>query len=309
MIGLGIVLCLLVILFAVGYNAFRYTFIRRNIPDPTTEEGLEAGHWEAYAEQIRDGAKWLEQQEIKPLQVTSYDGKLLYGRLVQRENAKGTIIFFHGYRSHYAVDFSASMQFYHEQGYHTLYCDQRAHGLSEGRVITFGIKERFDVMSWVTYVSMMMGEDHPIFLSGLSMGATTVLMASDMEFPANVRGIIADCGFTSPGNQLRYVINREYNLPVMASVAFLNIFTRVFGGFGLDEWSTEMALPDSKYPVLIVHGTADELVPCGMSRHAYESCTGNAQLALFPEAGHGVSYLVDKQRYQRLLLDFLAENG
>ncbi len=306
-IALGIVLLLLIALFVVGLSAFHYVFLRRPVPNPMTPEGREKGHWEPYAEQIETAAKWLEKQAVKPLQVTSYDGKQLYGRFVERENAKGTIIFFHGYRSHFGVDFSASMKFYHSQGYNALYCDQRAHGLSEGRVITFGVKERMDVMSWVTYMSLMLGEDHPIFLSGLSMGASTVLMAADMEFPANVRGIIADCGFTSPGNQIRYILNRDYHLPVMATTAFLNIFTCLFGGFHLDEWSTELALENARYPVLIVHGMEDSLVPCAMSRHAFEACTSKAQLALFPEAEHGLSYLTDKPRYQKLLLDFLEE--
>lgn len=305
LIALWIALLLLLALFVVGFSAFHRVFIRHPIPDPNTPEGRKAGRWEPYEEQIETAAKWLEKQEVKPLQVTSYDGKQLYGRFIQRENAKGTVIFFHGYRSHYGVDFSASMKFYYNQGYNTLYCDQRAHGLSQGRVITFGVKERYDVMSWVTYMGQMLGETHPIFLSGLSMGATTVLMAADMEFPANVRGIIADCGFTSPGNEIRYILNRDYHLPVMATTGYINLFTRLFGGFHLDEWSTELALENARYPVLIVHGMEDSLVPCAMSRDAFEACTGKAQLALFPEAEHGLSYLTDKPRYQKLLLEFL----
>lgn len=308
MTGLWIVLGLSAALLAMGFGAFHYAFVRRRIPDPTTPEGQKDGGWEDYGEQINAGAQWLAKQDVKPLQVMSYDGKRLYGRFIRRENAKGTIIFFHGYRSHYAVDFSASMEFYYEQGYNALYCDQRAHGLSQGRLITFGVKERYDVMSWVTYMSLMLGEDHPIFLSGLSMGATTVLMAADMEFPANVRGIIADCGFTSPGDQLRYLIKERFHLPPRATAALLGIYTRIFGGFGMDAWSTEKALADAKYPVLLVHGEADRLVPSSMSQKAFDTCTGKKRLELFPGAEHGVSYLTDKGRYQKALLEFLEEN-
>ena len=308
MIVLWIVLGLLFVLFLVGFGAFQYAFLRRKIPDPFTPEGKKAGNWEPYGEQIDRSAAWMAKQNVKPLQVVSYDGKRLYGRFVRRENAKGTIIFFHGYRSHYGVDFSASMEFYYEQGYNALYCDQRAHGLSQGKVICFGVKERFDVMSWVTYMSLMLGEDHPIFLSGLSMGATTVLMAADMEFPANVRGIIADCGFTSPGDQLRVLVKKWYHLPPKITVALLNFYTRIFGGFGLDDWSTEQALAEAKYPVLLVHGEADRLVPSFMSRQAFDACIGKKRLELFPEAEHGVSYLKDKARYQQALLEFLEEN-
>ena len=308
MVVLWIVLGLLVVLFFVGFGAFHYAFVRRQIPDPFTEEGRKAGKWEPYAEQIETAAAWMAKQGVKPLQVMSYDGKRLYGRFVHRENAKGTVIFFHGYRSHYGVDFSGSMEFYHNQGYNTLYCDQRAHGLSQGRLITYGVKERLDVMSWVTYMGLMLGQDHPIFLSGLSMGATTVLMAADMELPANVRGIIADCGFTSPGDQLRFLVKKWYRLPPKPTVKLLGLYTRIFGGFGMDEWSTELALAVAKYPILLAHGEADTLVPSFMSQKAFDACTGKKRLELFPEAEHGVSYLSDKARYQKALLEFLEEH-
>lgn len=304
---LWILLGLLGTLFLVGLGAFHYTFVRRPVPDPTTPEGRKKGGWEDYAEQIVRGADWLAKQPVKPLQVMSYDGKRLYGRFVPRENAKGTIVFFHGYRSHYAVDFSASMGFYHKLGYNALYCDQRAHGLSQGRLITFGIKEHNDVLSWVTYLGLMLGQEHPIFLSGLSMGASTVLMAADMEFPANVRGIIADCGFTSPGDQLRYLLKAKYHLPPRLTAAALGLYTRLLGGFGIDQWSTERALAQSKYPVLLVHGLADTFVPGEMSQRAYDACTGEKRLELFPDAGHGVSYLLDEKRYQTMLKGFLEE--
>ncbi len=307
MVVVWILLAVLAVLLAAGYGLFHYTFVRRRIPDPTTQEGRENGGWEKYERGIISGAQWLAQQEVKPLQVISYDGKRLYGRFVPCENAKGTILFFHGYRSHYQVDFSASMQYYHELGYHMLFVDQRAHGLSGGRCITFGVKERFDVMSWVTYLSLMLGENHPMFISGLSMGATTVLMAADMEFPANVRGIIADCGFSSPADILQDLAERHYHMPGKAALAVLNGYTRVFAGFGLREWSTADALRNTKLPVLLTHGLADRLVPSRMSEYAYEACAGERRIELFPDAGHGVSYLQDRPRYQKALREFLDQ--
>ena len=308
MLIVWILLVILAVLFIAGLSLFDFAFVRRRIPDPTTEEGREKGGWEKYEKGIIAGSQWLAQQEVKPLQVISYDGKRLYGRFVPCENAKGTILFFHGYRSHYQVDFSASMQFYHELGYHMLFVDQRAHGLSQGRFITFGVKERLDVLSWVTYLSMMLGEEHPMFLSGLSMGATTVLMASDMEFPANVRGIIADCGFTSPEGILRELAERNYHIPGKLATAVLNVYAMIFAGIRLDQWSTMDALKHTKLPVLLTHGLADTLVPSWMSERAFDACASEKRIELFPEAGHGVSYLVDKPRYQKALVEFFEKH-
>ncbi len=303
-----IVLLILTAILVVGYVTFQYTFVRRPVGDPNTREGRERQGWVKYADAIESARQWMSTQEVKPMQVMSYDGKRLYGRFIPCENAKGTVIFFHGYRSHYQVDFSVSMPYYHDLGYHMLFCDQRAHGLSQGRYITFGVKERLDVLSWVTYLSCGLGQEHPIFLSGLSMGAATVLMAADMEFPANIRGIIADCGFTSPGDILRELVKRRYHLPPKPVVWFLNLYARVLAGFGVDEWSTEMALKNARYPIFLAHGTGDDFVPHWMSERAFAACTGEKQLELFEGAGHGTSFLKDRPRYERELEGFLERN-
>ena len=308
MLVIWVLLAVLAVLFLAGLCLFDFVFARRRIPDPTTEEGREKGGWKKYEAGIVKGARWLEQQDVRPLQVISYDGKRLYGRFVPCENAKGTILFFHGYRSHYQVDFSASMEYYHQLGYHMLFVDQRAHGLSKGRFITFGVKERLDVLSWVTYLSMMLGEDHPMFLSGLSMGATTVLMAADMEFPANVRGIVADCGFTGPKDILEHLAEKQYHLPGKLAAAALNLYAAIFAGFRLDEWTTMDALRNTKLPVLLTHGLADQLVPSWMSERAFEACRSEKKIELFPDAGHGVSYLRDKPRYQKALAEFFEKH-
>ena len=56
--------------------------------------------------------------------------------------------------------------------------------------------------------------------AGLSMGAATVLMASELELPSNVIGIIADCGYTSPGAIVRKV-SRDVRIPAWVSYPFL----------------------------------------------------------------------------------------
>lgn len=308
MTALWILLGLIAVLFAIGLALLNYTCGRRPQPDFSDPSSLENSSWAPHAANITAACQWLEAQPVQPLQVVSYDNKLLFARFVPCENAKATILLFHGYHSHYAVDFSASMRYYHECGYNLLLVDQRAHGRSQGRFLTFGVRERYDVLSWVTYLSLMLGHEHPMFLCGLSMGASTVCMAADLDFPGNVRGIIADCGFTSPADILGYLIRLKYRLPPKPVIAFLNIFTRLFAGFGLRQWSTTEALARTTLPVILFHGLDDDFVPCWMSRKSYEACAGEKQLLEFPGADHGVSYLVDTPRYQQALARFLEQN-
>ena len=138
------------------------------------------------------------------------------------------------------------------------------------------------------------------------MGATSVLMAADMEFPGNVCGILADCGFLSPGAELRYLIDSRYHIPKKLCIAVINLFTRLLGGFGLDQWSTEKALQNSRYPVLLIHGTGDKLVPWQMSQQAFDACISERELELFADAEHGQSYLKDAVRYRTTVEAFLT---
>ena len=283
----GIIAAIVLAIFLlVGYVLIKRICGRH--PAPVTTEGME----------------WLHQQEVKEIRVLSYDNKVLYGRFVPCENARGTLLLFHGYHSSADRDFGPTMELYHNMGFHLLLADQRAHGRSQGRFLTFGIKERMDVLSWVTYLSLMLGEDHPMFLGGLSMGAATVCMASDMEFPANVRGIIADCGYSSPYEIARYVLQQRVGRLSGFATAFCGFFARLYGGFGLKDWSSVEALHNTKLPVLLFHGTDDKFVPCSMSRQCRDACQGEVTLLEFPGATHCRSYTVDPKRYTKALETF-----
>ena len=79
-----------------------------------------------------------------------------------------------------------------------LQTDARAHGESEGDYIGFGCLDRKELLKWIDWVIDYCGDDTEIYLHGISMGASTALMASGLDLPSQVKGIISDCEFTSP---------------------------------------------------------------------------------------------------------------
>ena len=314
MTALWVILGLLALaLVLLGAVTVRFASLRREQRDMTVPENLERSHYAELKDEILQGVSWLRQQPVRQLYVESYDGLRLHAQFVPHESAKGTILLFHGYRSSWTIDFSVSLPYYHSLGYNLLIADQRAHGGSEGRFITFGVRERYDVLSWVTYLSQMLGEQHPLYLAGLSMGATTVLMASCFEFPGNVRGILADCGFTEPYAIMRHVLLQWMPkwLPKWLAgpvLAVAGAAVRLTAGFGLREANTVDAVAHANYPVLFIHGKADTFVPCEMSRQAYDACTSEKELVLVENAEHGRSFLVDRPRVQAALEHFLQSH-
>ena len=194
-----------------------------------------------------------------------------------------------------------------ESGQNTLVVDQRAHGRSGGTTITFGIRERLDCLSWVEYVNQRFGLDTPIFLSGVSMGAATVLMASELELPANVRGIIADCPYFSPEAIIRKVCREDMHLPPALVMPFIRLVARLFGHFDLKESSAVQAVGNTTIPILLLHGEDDRFVPCDMSRDIFDACTGDKTRITFQGAGHGLSYIVDTERYSEAVSRFVDQ--
>ena len=213
----------------------------------------------------------------------------------------------HGYRSTILVDFGLAYAFYHALGMNILVPHQRAHGQSEGKYITFGVKESEDMQCWIAYHNQRFG-CHQMVLSGLSMGASTMLYLADQDLPDNVKCIIADCGFTSPKEILSKVYRSVVHLPAGASLFAANIFTKCFADFCLTQKDSRLTLKNAKLPVLLIHGTADDFVPCEMTRQAFDACNGQKEMLLVENAGHGTSFLTDKTRYTQKIIAFLEKH-
>ena len=302
-----VLLAVLALLFVSGGYTFWAACVRRKELPWLVEEELQKTSYGKYSKYIRHSVAYLNDHNAQEVSVTSFDGLKLSGTWLETENSKGTIILAHGYRSCKLVEFSMVLDFYQNYGLNILLPDQRSHGKSEGRIITFGVKECQDMKKWIRWVNKNQG-NRPIILSGLSMGASTVLFLADEKLPANVKGIIADCGFTSPWEIISSVFRKVTHLPATPSLWVAELFARVFGGFSLRQKNTKEVLKNSKLPVLMVHGVDDGFVPCEMTQQGYDACTGEKEIFLVEGADHGLSFLKDTERYKEKVRAFLHRN-
>ena len=302
-----IFLSLLLVVLSIGAYVFVVACVRRKELPWLVEEEIKKTKYAKYYKCIVESDAWLKAHNAQDIYVMSKDGLKLHAYWIPAENAKGTILLAHGYRSTILVDFGLAYVFYNALGFNLLVPHQRSHAMSEGKFITFGVKESEDMECWIQYHNESLGK-HQMILSGMSMGASTVLFLADKILPENVKCIIADCGFTSPKAILKVVFHKVTHLPSEPFVWAADLFTRLFAGFKLNEKDTRRTLKNANIPVLIVHGTADDFVPCSMSREAYEICIGQKEILLVAGAGHGTSFLVDKQSYTQTVVDFLERH-
>ena len=291
-----------------GFALLRVTCARREASEGWEEKRVEASGDAVWQEAFRAGREWLSRRETEEIEAQSDDGFVLHALLLPHIAPRATVILFHGWRSSWEQDFTCVLPFLHSLRLQCLLVDERAQGDSEGRYMTFGVRERLDAAVWVDYAAGRFGAEHPIFLQGLSMGATAVLMASDTRFSGNVRGIVADCGFTSPREIISKVWRDRTPFPAHFAVWLLDRYTRLFADFGLGERSTTQALEKAAYPVLFLHGTADTFVPAYMTKQAYAACKSKKTLLLVDGAEHGMSYLAGRQRAEEAYRTFIEEN-
>ncbi|MBE6632887.1 MAG: alpha/beta hydrolase [Ruminococcaceae bacterium] len=240
--------------------------------------------------------------------IRSDDGKRLWARYYHSANGAPLDIGFHGYKSHPVRDFCGGSRISFAMGHNLLLPEQRAHAESDGRTITFGILERLDCLAWVNYALERFGEETPICLYGVSMGAATVLMAGGEALPRNVRAIIADCPYSSPVSIIGKVCREDMRLPFGLLHPFLRLGARLYGGFRLDpKCGAVEAVKRGDVPILILHGEDDRFVPCEMSREIQRANPERVRLKTFAGAGHGLSYLKAPDAYEAEVREFLQK--
>lgn len=252
-------------------------------------------------------AKRLEGKKSETVTVTSLDGIPLVGHFIPSENPKRVIIAMHGWRSSWTKDFGTMSDFWEANDCSVLYAEQRGQNNSGGDYMGFGLTERYDVLNWINWVTERCGSKLPIYLAGVSMGATTVLMAAGLNLPSNVHGIAGDCGFTSPQAIWKHVANKNLHLvyglrSIMADTMFKERLQ-----MATNDYSTVEALKNSKTPILLVHGTEDHFVPVEMTYENYVACAAPKKLFIVPGADHGMSYYTDKQGYEKTIIEFWNE--
>lgn len=298
----------LVCMVAAVYGLYRFVFCHPLKKRPDAHQIPESNLYKAHIDIMSECVDDMDKTPFEEVSIQSQDGCRLYGRLYRIKKDAPLILFFHGYHGVFAWDGYGVFKICKDNGINLLMVDERAHGKSEGSAITFGIKERYDCKLWTEYAVRRFGENTDIFLAGVSMGAASVMMASELGLPENVRGIVADCGYSEPATILKETI-RKTNLPVKPVYRLIRLGGRIFGHFDLEQATALEAVEKTKIPILFIHGKQDSVVPLSMCDELYERCAGKKERLLIEGADHANSALTDYAAYEKAVMMFLRENA
>ena len=274
-------------LLGAAYGIYRISFYHKPSPEVPAPGDMKSRR--AYRDAMDADAAILDKAPFEEVHLTAQDGTDLFGRYYHHRDGAPVVLIFHGYTGYAQRDGLGGYTLCRKLGYNVLLPDQRAHGHSGGHTITMGAKEQNDAQGWANWAAERFGLDTPLFLMGVSMGAATVMLASGLPLPSSVKGIVADCGYTSAKEITRKCLP-DYlpHTPVWLAYAVGRLGARLYGHFEPNRIDCTAAVSRAAVPILFIHGEEDGFVPCEMSRKNYDACASRKQLLTIPGAAHAV---------------------
>ena len=274
-----------------------------------TATKMSGGSWDKHRTLLDKSRKWLDAAECECASIKSFDNLTLSGYYYPAKNNNGCLVMaFNGYRSESRGQYSHITQYLNIQGFDVVLIDDRAHGSSEGKYVGFGVLDRLDCKKWIEFINEKLDHSRKIYLYGVSMGAATVLMASGPDLPKEVKGVIADCGFTTPYAVFKHVLNKNYHLPAFPLLNISNLFCRVFAKYDFRGASAIEAVEKSTLPLLVIHGENDTFVPAYMGPEIYNASNSRyKKLLMVKDAYHAESYFIDMETYRKTMIEFIND--
>lgn len=249
--------------------------------------------------------QWTQTQSFESHTIQNKRGQKLQGWYLPADTPSDRFVLCsHGYRSTGKREFRYLSKFYHDAGFNLLLVDHVASGDSEGSFISFGYHEASDLVEWMDYLLRTFGKDIQIVLQGMSMGSSAVLMlAGSPDLPENVKFAVSDCGYSDMKAELSSAL-KSAKVPAHPIVDTADFIQKTFFGFPFEAVRPMNFVRQSQIPVLFIHGDADQLVSCAMSRELYEACTSEKDLLIVPGALHTMCYPTAPEAYAEKVLSF-----
>jgi len=260
------------------------------------------------------GRNWFyaKRMEFQNLRMRSYDGLRLfaYYRPAQRKKCKKLVILVHGYQDHPSIMGAFAQLYLEKTDCHILIPHLRAHGMSYGNCVGYGLSDSQDILMWADDMKKRLGDTIEIVFHGRSMGAAAVLMAAgSKQIPAGLKGVISDSSFDSLANQLDETFYGSFFYKRRFVRQVVNHLLKTREGYSISKISPVFYASSIEVPVLLFHGKDDAVTPVNMSWSIYDKVPAPKRMVAIDGARHGMCYNDATKRYSMELENFLQICG
>jgi dipeptidyl aminopeptidase/acylaminoacyl peptidase len=192
----------------------------------------------------------------------------------------------------------------HEGGFATFLFDMAGSGLRKGEPVSFGYKERWNMMDAANYLRTRSDVDPGrIGALGVSMGGATTLLAA-AEDPG-IKAIVADSayadlfGMVQPGIRSFISPHALFLAPLIVRCA-----ETMLGMKSREIRPDEAASQLGDRPLFIIHGDCDPLTDPNSAHRLYEAASGPKELWVVPECTHAYAPIIAPGEYKQRVNSF-----
>lgn len=196
---------------------------------------------------------------------------------------------------------------YRRSGYNVLVIDNRAHGLSSGRVNSLGYREYKDILAWGRFLHDELGNGG-IVLHGICIGSSTALFAlTDDSCPDYMRALIAEGMYTTFSESLINNIKERNHRPFpIADGAIL--YTRIISGADIKNDGPIKRIEKMHKPILFLHSQKDTYSEPQRAQLLFDTCPADKKrIVWFDEGIHSRIRINNEEKYDKSVVDFLSE--
>ncbi|MFC6294889.1 alpha/beta fold hydrolase [Lactiplantibacillus daoliensis] len=300
LIAIGVVFVILIGGLIGAGSYFYHVAIARGDKSFVTQSTTLSKKSQVYAEKY-----WYLHAKKQTWTIKSSDGLKLIAWYLPKTGSKKTVVLAHGFAGNKSL-MGAWAGMYHELGYNVLVPDSRASGASQGTAIGYGWLERKDDLQWAKTVVKKTATTQ-IVMSGISMGAAGMTMASGERQIPQIKAYVVDSPFTSAKAIISYQAGQLYHLPAFPLVDVTSAITKLRAGYTFGEADAVKQVRKNKLPIMMIAGTKDDFVPTRMSKDLFRQAHEPKALWLVKGAGHTTAITQNYPAYKRSVADFLAQ--
>lgn len=255
---------------------------------------------------------WVDSlQHMKALRdtfIVNAEGVKLHAIYVKAaQHTQKTAVIVHGYTDDCVRMLMIGYLYHRNLNYNILLPDLQSHGLSEGRAIQMGWKDRLDVMRWMDVANSIFGGKTEMVVHGISMGAATTMMISGEQSAPYVKCFVEDCGYTSVWDEFKQELKSKFNLPSFPLMNATSMLCQLKYGWNFKEASSLKQVKKCRLPMFFIHGDADTYVPTRMVYPLYSAKPEPKAIWITRGVEHAVSYKTYPKEYTKKVGKFVGK--